>query len=272
MFLEHLAVAVSAQAVRKNVRNIDWCVSYPSAFSATNQENYQGTWENLMSKLNKITGIKHSFAQGANSKGNQYRYLTESSAVAQFFADPSQKCRLTNSLFIDIGGGTSDICIWEDFHPVYQCSLKIAGHDFFIQFLRQNLGVLDILFDQVNLNQTQFSQENRGALIGLPEAKVDYLLDLLISGLGEESLKEKRNMVQFHEDKKKVATFQKIIQLSELSIAGLYYYIGLLLKHLHKEAKYKMPLLPDVYLAGNGSRILHWLSDQGKYLPQLCYQ
>lgn len=266
MFLEHLALMLSAEAVRKNARSITWCISYPSAFSDRDQQDYKATWKNITDKLNTTTGIQHSFNQ---VQENQFNYLTESSAVAQFFADPAQECRLANTVFIDIGGGTSDISIWEDWQPVYQSSLKIASHDLFIQFLRQHLDVLDLLFDPADINQTPFSPERREDLNqrDLPAAKVDCLLDIVMSVWGEKLL-AKRNMVQSNEDKEKVKTFQKIIQLTELAIAGLYYYVGLLLRYLRENGDYKMPILPDVYIAGNGSRIFDWLSNQGEYVPK----
>jgi len=50
-----------------------------------------------------------------------------------------------------------------------------------------------------------------------------------------------------------------------LGMAGLYYYVGILLSALHQEDKYRRNLITPVYIGGNGSRLFHWLDDTERF-------
>ncbi len=59
--------------------------------------------------------------------------------------------------------------------------------------------------------------------------------------------------------------FQGLLQLMTLGVAGLYYYVGLLLKALSEEGKYKTAEITPVFTGGNGSRLLNWLAEGGEF-------
>ena len=50
-----------------------------------------------------------------------------------------------------------------------------------------------------------------------------------------------------------------ILQDSQFAMAGIMYYVGKLLRKLHKEGIYVENHVPDIYVGGNGSRIFYWL-------------
>ena len=50
-----------------------------------------------------------------------------------------------------------------------------------------------------------------------------------------------------------------------MGIAGLLYYVGLVLQYLSENTSFE-PKMPSVYIGGNGSRILHWLAN-GEFNP-----
>ena len=54
-----------------------------------------------------------------------------------------------------------------------------------------------------------------------------------------------------------VKTFVRFISIG---IAGLLYYVGLVLKYLGQEKEFEHNM-PSVYFGGNGARILHWLAN-----------
>jgi hypothetical protein len=57
-------------------------------------------------------------------------------------------------------------------------------------------------------------------------------------------------------------------QISRLGIAGLYYYIGLILQVLQSPAGggvWSEPRLANVYIGGNGSQTFHWLVATGEF-------
>jgi len=60
------------------------------------------------------------------------------------------------------------------------------------------------------------------------------------------------------------------LQILAIGIAGLHYYVGLVLQVLHREdanntRRYEAGEPVDVYFGGNGCRLLNWLSDTGKF-------
>jgi hypothetical protein len=253
LFVKNLMLQVTAQAVINNVSEIKWAISYPSAFSKTEIKSYARNWSNWTSQLQQSTGVSHQFP-GINDS-NYYR--TESLATAQFFADfekPGVKRRLdlVKATCIDIGGGSSDISIWENNTLVHQCSVQLAGKDLFSQMMQMNPGFLERKFKVGQIEEWR----------NLQGFQFFVKLDVLMRRDSEGWLRNRRD--SFEDDPE----FQGLVQLMALGIAGLYYYVGLLLKTLHEEGKYSDPEITPVYVGGNGCRLLNWLATGGEFDPR----
>jgi hypothetical protein len=82
---------------------------------------------------------------------------------------------------------------------------------------------------------------------------------VLLRKESEEFLVNKRDALSGDEE------VQGLFQLIALGTAGMYYYLGILLKTLHDEGYYKEGKIPPVYLGGNGARIFNWLSEGGRF-------
>jgi hypothetical protein len=249
LFLKHLILQITAQAATNSVKELQWALSYPSAFSKTDRNTYARNWRNLTVALEESTGIN----QICPTLDNPSYYRTESLAVAQYFADfelPGRKSKLdlVNSTCIDIGGGTSDISIWEENKLVHQCSVQLAGKDLFSQFIQMNPGFLE--------RQFKIKVEEWRKLQGF---QFFVKLDVFMRRESEGWLRNRRDMVADEPE------FQGLLQLMTLGVAGLYYYVGLLLKALHAEGKYKTAEITPVFAGGNGSRLLNWLADGGEF-------
>lgn len=52
---------------------------------------------------------------------------------------------------------------------------------------------------------------------------------------------------------------QKVLQLAQFALAGIFYYIGGMVSLLHEREIYQSNSLPDIYVGGNGSRIFPWI-------------
>jgi hypothetical protein len=250
LFIKNLMLQVTAQAVLNNVSEIKWAISYPSAFSKSEIKSYARNWSAWTTQLQDSTGVVQQFP-GSND-ANYYR--TESLATAQFFADfekagTKRKLDLVKATCIDIGGGSSDISIWENNGLVHQCSVQLAGKDLFSQMMQMNPRFLERKFkvgqieEWLNLQGFQFFVK----------------LDVLMRRDSEGWLRNRRD--SFEDDPE----FQGLVQLMALGIAGLYYYVGLLLKTLHEEGKYADPEITPVYVGGNGCRLLNWLAAGGEF-------
>ena len=175
LFLKHLALHITALAAKNGVKKIQWSLSYPSAFSRGERTRYARNWQNLTRDLEAKTGISHLCPEPDNLE----YFRTESLAFAQYFADQEQ-LDLVRSTCIDMGGGTSDISIWEAsddrFKLIHQCSVQLAGRHLFSQFLELNPKFLvnTFLVDGSNVDSWE----------GLGEGNFNLRLNLLLRAEG----------------------------------------------------------------------------------------
>jgi hypothetical protein len=86
-------------------------------------------------------------------------------------------------------------------------------------------------------------------------------LDVLLRNESAKWLRTKRSFVEEETE------FQGLLQLMALGFSGLYFYIGTLLGVLHQEGKYSEPQITPVYIGGNGSQLLNWLAEDGRFAP-----
>ena len=249
-FLSNLMLYISAIAAKSEVESIAWSLSYPSAFSKTETGGYVRAWKQISEMLTPVTGINHSVP----TRGDKERFRTESLAVAQFFADfnDSPQQDLIHTTCIDVGGGTSDISIWQGNTLVHQCSVQLAGRDLFSQFL---------LADGMKfLNEHLLGGNGWSNVKGYGfNAKLDVWLRLQ----SDNWLRVHRDILEENEK------FIGFIRLMAIGYAGLFYYNGILLKTLFDEKKLSRAEITPVCLGGNASRFLHWLVEGG-YFDDQC--
>lgn len=243
LFLEHLALQITAQALKNDIHTIEWFISYPSAFSVADRNTFSDIWKDITTDLQQRTGINHI----CPDPDDVSHWRPESVAIAQYFADKDDR-NLVYSTCIDIGGGTSDISIWENNKMLHQCSIQLAGYHLLTQFLELNPKLLQTAF-KVNLADWT---KLRGA-------KFSAKLDVLLRRESETWLQRDRDTAGNKEE------FQGLFQLIALGFAGLYYYVGILLRVLKKHGIYQEGKITPVYLGGNGAKSLSWLSEGGRF-------
>ncbi|MEH2284792.1 MAG: hypothetical protein V7K90_26305 [Nostoc sp.] len=242
LFLKHLALHITAMAAKNGVKKIQWSLSFPSAFSSKEQQNYAINWQRLTEHLQAKTGIQHS----SPGRDNTTYFRTESLAVAQYFAE-NEGHDLVSTTCIDIGGGTSDISIWQDDKLLHQCSVQLAGRDLFSQFIEMNPNFLKIF----ELNTNDWTKIKGPAF----NAKLDVWMRLEAATW----LEKKRDTFEENPD------FQGLVRLMAIGVSGLYFYVGQILSVLHQENKYTLDEITPVYIGGNASRLLHWLAEGGRF-------
>ena len=245
LFLKHLALHITALAAKDGVKTIQWSLSFPSAFSSTEQQRYALNWQRLTKELAKNTGIIHN----SPDKDDPTYFRTESLAVAQYFAE-QERYDLVSSTCIDMGGGTSDISIWQNDKLLHQCSVLLAGSQLFSQFMEMNPNFLKKL--DPNIKDIQLWSKLKGPAFN---AKLDVWMRLEAGNW----LETKRD--RFTEDK----DFQGLIRLMAIGVCGLYFYVGQILSVLYQEGKYSQNQITPVYVGGNASRLLHWLAEGGEF-------
>jgi hypothetical protein len=245
-FLGQLIRLIAAQAAAENVHKIDWAVSYPSAFSRKEKNGYVNSWTLLLETLTTATGQTHQLAEHEPIR-------TESIVFAQFFADVLNK-NLIHTTCVDIGGGTSDISIWQENELIHQASVPYAGRNIFHRILQQNLAFVGDIFGfspqaANSLREGLSTKQNFDAALDtyLRFYANRILTDGYVINSGKQRNREFRTLVAF-------------------ALGGLYHYLGLIQKYLHQEGKLKQTTnVTSILVGGYASHFLHWLSTSGRY-------
>ena len=248
VFLKQLCLQCAAEAINDGANEINWNFSHPLAFTKRDRGRFERIWKEVGSACESATGLSHRVVTPAQS---------ESVVTAKFFASELQNPYATGgfasgAVCIDIGGETSDISIWQNNELYWQTSLRFAGRHIFLNLFKgnpefvKNFGAdpedIKLLDTSTDANDKFYAQA-----------------DALIQQKGQEWLKE---LAIVGDD----ATIQPFFQLISLGVAGLLYYVGLLLNHLSQNETDFNPEIPSIYIGGNGSKILHWMAD-GSFNP-----
>lgn len=244
VFLKQICLQVAAEAIDNSAQGVHWNFSHPLAFTERDRGLFERIWGEVGAACEHETGLTQRIVTPAQS---------ESVVTAQFFASGPQNEYATGgfasgAVCIDIGGETSDISIWQGSELYWQTSLRFAGRHIFLNLFRDNPEFLKNL--RVDDKDIELLKE---ASIGAND-KFYAQVDALIQDKGQEWLNK---LSTVGDDR----TIQPFVQLISLGVAGLLYYVGLLLNHLSQnEADFK-PEIPSIYIGGNGSKILHWMAD-----------
>ena len=244
VFLEQLCLQCAAEAVAAGAKKINWNFSVPLAFRNDDIGYFEKTWADIGSSCESATGLSHQVILPAQS---------ESVVTAKFFDDTTNGFT-TGAVCIDIGGETSDISIWYNNDLYWQTSLRFAGRHIFLNLFRENLDVLRKL--DVDLEDIKLLENVKDENDDLE--KFYAQADALIQEKGDEWLGKVSG------DYGPVPEIQLFIQLISLGVAGLLYYVGLILNYLSKNDANFKPEIPSIYIGGNGSKILNWMA-QGDF-------
>jgi hypothetical protein len=244
-FLEQLCLQCSAEAVLSGAKEISWRFSYPTAFSVKDKEAFLHIWETICKSCNEKTGFK--------SIGKEPRNMSESVAAAHFFANFDDiKAKLgRGAVCIDIGGGTSDISVWQgsDIKLRWQTSLLYAGRDIFLELLRRKPEFLE------NFKIGEQTVEYLKVIKGDPKAFY-VQADAVIIENGAKMLEQLPILGA-------EPMVKEFTDLMAVGLAGLFYYVGLLLNDLYSKKCYQLRM-PNIFIGGNGSQMFKWVSS-GSY-------
>ena len=241
-YLEQICLQCAAETAANGVSKINWRFSFPIAFSPESKDNFEGICESIIDDIIiEETGCQRTVPVSLDS---------ESIVTGKFFAGKFGGFA-DGSVCIDIGGETSDISIWQDNTLCWQTSIRFAGRHIFLDLLK---------------HKPDFLKDVGVTEAGIPErpnpndfySQADTLIDASINN----SPKDLKAKFGIFGGKIKATPF---VPLIGLGISGLFYYVGLILNYLSREAEFRKTM-PNIYIGGNGSRILHWLAN-GDFKP-----
>ena len=231
-YIQQICMQIFVEALSYDVGNISWNFSYPLAFTSLQYKNFIGTCQNAVNMLNPDKSIPFSFHR-----------LSESEALAYYFYNLNGG-KLNHSICIDIGAGTTDISIISGAPRkiIFHTSVQYAGRH---------------IFNSIYENFSLFARTNEKFENPLTNKVAQATIDLDMRDNSEEYVK---NLRQILADKATSVQAERTLQLAHLAVAGLFYYLGKILKALREANFYTSDTLPQVFVGGNGSRIFNWLT------------
>jgi hypothetical protein len=138
-YLQHLILMILAEAADKGVNlampdALTWRISYPSAYSGNHYRRF-------------IKGIASMLKRVSPGDGSQQpihiRPVTESVCTARYFRAIGKGARSGTTIILDIGGGTSDIAVWQQSNTaaplIWQSSIRFAGQQLVVEPIARNL-------------------------------------------------------------------------------------------------------------------------------------
>ena len=220
-YIEQICLQAAVEAAAHGVENVQWNFSYPTAFSQAQKISFQEICRAA------VDGSPNFWSE---SKAAAYHFNKLDGKAGNFAA---------GALCVDIGAGTTDISVISGDPPriVWHTSIRYAARNLFKP-----------IYDNYELFAGEkisgkFSDElQRQAVIDadMREHSEKYLADLKFK-TGVEQIKN-------------------VLQAAQFATAGLFHYLGELVKVLHDYGHYREKKIPHVFVGGNGARIFKWLA------------
>ena len=220
-YIKQICFQAAVEAFSSGVDIINWNFSYPTAFSQAQKVSFQEICR--------------------ESVENTPDFWAESKAAAYHFNKLNGKSGnfAQGAICVDIGAGTTDISVISGESPriIYHTSIKYAARQLF-KPIYDNYA----LFAGEKISGKFNDETQRQAVIDadLRENSEKYLADLKFK-TGTEQIKN-------------------VLQAAQFATAGLFHYLGELIKILHDYGHYREKKIPHLFVGGNGARIFKWLT------------
>jgi hypothetical protein len=232
-FMEEAALLAAAHAIRRGASSIQWYYAYPSAFKKELEIDNDRAWQLSISNVCKAS-------LGGPAVG--ISKLTESVAAARYFHSQKKAYPAVGMIVVDIGGETTDLAIWHENNLIWQSSLRFAGRALIVDALLARPGAtLKLMLPQSPRTQTVDSEQ-----------AIRKSLDAALGLLKQEELES--TLLNMGGD----TEVRTVLLRNALGLAGLFYYVGLVVRRLRERNVYRSDQL-GVCLAGNGSKSLRWI-------------
>jgi hypothetical protein len=243
LFLHQLCLQTSAEAVNVGVGAINWRFSFPASFSTDDRQAFGQVWRSIMTGCAADTGLTHTLGPRKD----------ESIAAARFFARRMGAPLDRGTVCLDIGGGTSDIAVWQDENTLRcHASVRLAGRDIFLYPLYVAPRFLETCFSmETNALNEAASNRLEDAFYAQADALLKSKGDQMLMSLSQKAAEPK---------------VKEFLRLIEVGLSGLFYYVGLTLKALTEQGQYREQM-PNVYLGGNGAKLMLWCN-MGEFDPE----
>ena len=164
-FIRSLLMLLLLEVVEAGAKRFKIIFSYPKAFSVNQRQQLEQTWEGAIKELTIEASRLLNVAEGADRDLLKPQFVglereVEAVAAGEYFASrddqgksewitiqhPYDRAKVeTTAVCIDVGGGTSDICIWHRNDRVLDASVLLAGRQIG-SWMRANSTIRELLF------------------------------------------------------------------------------------------------------------------------------
>lgn len=262
VFLSQVILQTLAEAQSQGVRptDIKWSFSWPEEALSSEQ---RGTFQRIcIDALQTAIDPQRIYTVPANAIG---RFAAESVCTALYFHDKKQAYNAESVLTIDIGGGTTDISVWQNKTLIWRTSLRLAGQHILVEFLSLNPRLLE----ELQRNEPDLLKGVLDGILQLPYDAPDRnnAIEILVN-----SEWYQRSLQHLHfisgENKTRIPG---LVRITEFALAGIFYYIGRVISYLgngehfeNRRPRFNFDLAERFYICigGKGSLLIQELVDE----------
>ena len=236
-FLSQFVLQACVEAAANGIRreNLTFNFSYPEAYSA-----------DFLRSFRRVSRRSVQVGLGDDNFNIQQKvkYDTESVTSALYFAEGKKTSFTENIVTIDIGGGTSDLSIWQNLNLIWRNSFRLAGKDVLIDYLSNNLTLIKEISGNDELLLSSYDNLKK---IKSNKAKLQNGVELLVNSPQFGKAFANRFDIVAGKEKGK-----ELKNLSELTLSGILYYIGQTLNHLIAAGQFKQGLSKSLKICLGG--------------------
>lgn len=230
-YIQQLCLQCLAEAGAHGVEKLTWNFSFPTAFSNEQQIAFRQTCQAAVKTAYQGTSFElpEEILSWPESKASAYHFNKLGGSDTNFG---------DGAVCLDIGAGTTDVSIisGQPGEIVYHTSIQFAGRYLF-----------QPIYDVYSIFADHELLDFEGKI---PQTAV---LDADMREHSEEYLDNLKNLTG-------IVDIKNALQTSQCAVAGIFYYLGGILKELHERGIYQEDHVPEIFVGGNGSRIFSWLS------------
>jgi hypothetical protein len=235
-----------AQAHLQGVTHVSIHTAYPSSFWPSLRATLETAWSSCIDSLGSVTNINIS---------KHVQSITESEAVARHFLEVMKATTNAGAMVIDIGGGSTDLAYWQSNNLKWQASIHLAGKGLLSECLLR----VERLNPNYQAELKEFWPQSAYSQVAKPNNMLDIsdrrVYERQIEAILARSEGDVLDRLRLHSAKK---SLQFIIRHLALGLGGMLWYAGSAQFWVNSTLGATVPPL-NIYVAGNGSRLWHWL-------------
>lgn len=228
-FLTQFIVMTAAEMLAANYdpSASHWHFSIPESMGETQRAEFENNIRDSMPAIGLIGGA----GEATRPQGQIAPLQSEGLSAANYMLQHGGFSKDKLNIILDIGGGTTDMTIWDREHAVWKGSIRLAGGNFFTETMVNNTQILQGLGLESWAKSLTASPQD---FVGDREAKRRQLAEMLFSGRTAEDGNGPDLQASLRDHWSRVTSqLGNPLRHAALTyLAGIAWYNGLVVRHL----------------------------------------